>query len=109
MVTCLNIKQNIGHAWFLRLHILSKLIFLITCLNIKQNIGHTWFLGPHTFSKLIFLVTCLNNKQNLDHAWFLGLHVLSKITLRNFTKDGTLAYASSLENEDSPWVLVKGF
>ena len=40
LITCLNIKQNLGYVWLLGLHTLGKLIFLITCLNIKQNIGH---------------------------------------------------------------------
>ena len=51
LITYLNIKQNLGHAWFLRPHTLGKLIFLITCVNIKQNLGYAWFLGPHTLGK----------------------------------------------------------
>ena len=68
LITCVNVKQNLGHTWFLRPHTLSKLIFLITCVNIKQSIGCAWFLGPHTLGKLIFLITCLDIKQNLGHA-----------------------------------------
>ena len=48
LTTCLNIKQNLGHAWFLEPHISSKLIFLVTCLNIKQNIGYVCSLN-HIF------------------------------------------------------------
>ena len=65
LVTCLNIKQNLDHAWFLGPHTLDKLILLVTWLNIKQNVGHTWFLGPHILGKLIFLVTYLNLNRTL--------------------------------------------
>ena len=54
-ITCLSIKQNIGHVWLLRPHTLSKLILLIICLSIKQNFGHAWLLGQHTLGKLILL------------------------------------------------------
>ena len=68
LITCMNIKQNIGHVWFLGPHTLGKLIFLITCMNIKQNLGHVRFLGPYTLGKLIFLITCMNIKQNLGYV-----------------------------------------
>jgi len=37
LITCVNIKQNIGYAWLLRPHVLDKLTFFSTCVNIKQN------------------------------------------------------------------------
>ena len=55
-VTCLNIKQSLGYAWFLRPHSLDKLIFLIVYWSIKLNIGHAWLLGPRTLGKLILLL-----------------------------------------------------
>ena len=55
LITCVDIKQNIGYVWLLEPHTLGKLIFLITCLDIKQNLSHVWLLGPHTLCKLIFL------------------------------------------------------
>jgi len=45
----------------------------------------------------------------LGYVWLLGSHALGKLTLRELTKDGTPAYASSHESKGSPWVLVKGF
>ena len=41
---------------------LGKLMFLITCVDIKQNLGHVWLLGPYTLGKLIFLITCVDIK-----------------------------------------------
>ena len=46
----------------------GKLTLLITCWNIEQNLGHAWFLGLHTLGKLILLVICLSVKQNLGYA-----------------------------------------
>ena len=46
----------------------SLCVMLITCLNIRQNLDHAWLLGPHTLGKLIFLITCLNIKQNIGHV-----------------------------------------
>ena len=43
-------------------------VALITGIDIKQNLGHAWHLGPHTLGKLIFLVICLSVKQNLGYA-----------------------------------------
>ena len=34
----------------------------IACLDIKQNLGYAWLLRPHTMSKLIFLVISLSIK-----------------------------------------------
>ena len=36
--------------WFITLCVMHSTI----CLNIEQNLGHAWFLGPHTLGKLIF-------------------------------------------------------
>ena len=41
---------------------------LITCVDIKQNLGHVWLLRPHTLRKLIFLITHVDIKQNLSHV-----------------------------------------
>ena len=60
---------------------LALCVISITCLNIKQNIGHAWLLGPHTLGKLIFLIICLSVKQNIDYAWLLKPHALGKLTL----------------------------
>ena len=35
--------------WFIILCVMRSTIGL----NIKQNLGHVWFLGPHTLGKLI--------------------------------------------------------
>ena len=37
-------------------------VALITCVDIKQNLGHVWFLKPHTLGKLKFLITCVDIK-----------------------------------------------
>ena len=64
----LNVKQNLGHAWFLGPHTLSKLILLVTYLSVKKNIDYAWFLGPYTLGKLMLLVIYLSVKQNFGHA-----------------------------------------
>ena len=62
LITCLNIKQKIGHTWFLGPHTLGKLIFLVICLSVKQNIGYAWLLKPYALGKLTLFITCLNIK-----------------------------------------------
>ena len=73
LITCVDIKRNLGYVWFLEPHttgkliflgphISDKLIFLITCVDIEQNLDHVWFLRPHTLGKLIFLITCMDIK-----------------------------------------------
>ena len=49
-------------------HFMTLCVALITCLNIKQNLGYAWLLRPHILGKLIFLVICLSVKQNLGYA-----------------------------------------
>ena len=78
LITCMNIRQNLGHAWFLGPHTLGKLIFLITCLNIEQNLGHAWLLRAHNLCKFIFLIIYLNIEQYLGHAWLLKTYTLRK-------------------------------
>ena len=78
LITCMNVKRNFGHVWFLGPHTLGKSIFPITCVDIKQNLNHVWFLGPHTLGKLILPVISLSIKQSLGHAWLLGPHASSK-------------------------------
>ena len=68
LTACVNIKQNLGHAWPLGPHALGKLILHITSLSIKQNFGYVWLLGPHALGKLILLVTFLIIKQKIGHA-----------------------------------------
>ena len=36
----LSVKLNLGHAWLLRPHVLSKLTLSIISLGIKQNLGY---------------------------------------------------------------------
>ena len=36
--------------WFITLCVMHSTI----CLNIEQNLGHAWFHEPHTLGKLIF-------------------------------------------------------
>ena len=62
-ITYLSIKQNLGHAWFLKPYTLGKFIFLVTRLSIKQNLGHAWFLGPHTLGKLTLIIIYLSVKD----------------------------------------------
>ena len=59
--------------------------------------------------KLTLFIISSNVKQNLDYVLFLRSHSLGKLKLSKLTKDETSTYASSHENKDSPWVLVKGF
>ena len=48
--------------------LLELCVILITCVDIKQNLGYVWLLESHTLGKLIFLITCLDIKQNLGHV-----------------------------------------
>ena len=42
-------------AIFLVYHVIHHVTHVFYyLLDIKQNIGHAWFLGPHTLGKLIF-------------------------------------------------------
>ena len=61
--------------------LLKLCVTLITCVNIKQNLGHVWFLGPHTLGKLILLIISLSVKQNLDNVGFIGPHALGNLTI----------------------------
>ena len=42
----LNIKQNLSHAWLLRLYTLGKLTHYDIFLSIKQNLSYAWILEP---------------------------------------------------------------
>ena len=62
LITCVNIKQNLGHAWLLESHVLGKLILHIISLSIKQNLGYAWPLEPYALGKLIFYIISLSIK-----------------------------------------------
>ena len=47
----LSVKQNLRHVWFLKPHILGKLMLSSIHLSVKQNLSYVWFLGPHTLGK----------------------------------------------------------
>ena len=68
----MNIKQNLGLAWFLRSLAWGKLITYDNFLNIKQNLGLAWLFGPLAWGKLITYENFLNIIQNLSPAWLLG-------------------------------------
>jgi len=68
LINYLNIKQNLGHTWFLKPYTLGKLILSIIFLNIKQNLSYVWLLGPHALDKLILPDIFLSVKQNLNLA-----------------------------------------
>ena len=58
--------MKVVFAIFLIYHIICNAFYYL--LNIKQNIGHAWLPRPHILGKLIFYDIYLNIKQNLSYA-----------------------------------------